>query len=278
MEACTRTGTGSPSSQVALHQGDVVHVVGGLVEADGLEGAEARVQGHFPRAFHEAFVFQAVRNQIGNGHQLHVVFLRQLNEFRQTCHGAILVHDFHDDTGWLKSSKAREIHRRFGVSWAAQHAAGFGPQGEDVSGSTQLLGLGERIDQGLDGFGAVAGGDAGGAAMANQIHRHGERSFERGVVAFDHQAEVQFVASGLEKRRANQASSMGGHEVDHFWRCVPRGDQKVPFVFSILVVDHDDDFTLANGFNGLRNAVEFGHGSKVLVLVPVLRTEPIFVT
>ena len=71
---------------------------------------------------------------------------------------------------------------------------------------------------------------------------------------------------------------MGGHEIDHIWRGMPGSDQKVPFILSVLVVDHDDDFTLTNGFNGCRNAVEFGHGSKVLVLVPVLRPKPIFVT
>ena len=223
-------------------------------------------------------MFQTVRDQIRDGHQLHVVLFGQLNQLRQPCHGAVFVHDFHDDTGRLESCQPREIHGRLGVAWASQHAAGLGSQGEDVPRSTQFRGLGERIDQGLDGFGAVAGGDAGGAAMADQIHRHCERGFECGVVSFDHQAKVQFVAASLEQGGANQTPAMGGHEVDHLRGGVPRCDQKVPFVFSILVVDHDDDFTLANGFNGLRNAVEFGHGSKVLVLVPVLRTEPIFVT
>ena len=71
---------------------------------------------------------------------------------------------------------------------------------------------------------------------------------------------------------------MGGHEVDHFRGRMTRCDEKVSFVFSILVVDNDDDFALTNGLDGFRNAVELGHGSKVLVLMPVLRLGPIFVT
>ena len=55
----TRTGTDCPLP--APSPGDVVHVVRRLVEADGLEGAKAGVQGHVARPFYEAFVFQTVR-------------------------------------------------------------------------------------------------------------------------------------------------------------------------------------------------------------------------
>ena len=43
---------------------------------------------------------------------------------------------------------------------------------------------------------------------------------------------------------ANQTPAMGGHEVDHLRGGVPCCNQKVPFVFPILVVDHDDEFHL----------------------------------
>ena len=49
---------------------------------------------------------------------------------------------------------------------------------------------------------------------------------------------------------------MGGHEVDHFRRGMPRGDQEIPFVLTILVIHDDDDFASLDGFNGFWNGVQ----------------------
>ena len=53
------------------------------------------------------------------------------------------------------------------------------------------------------------------------------------------------------------------HEVDDFGRSMSRGNEKIPFVFSILVVHHDDDFTALDGFDGLWDGVQLRHGTKV---------------
>ena len=64
-------------------------------------------------------------------------------------------------------------------------------------------------------------------------------------------------SSQRDSSRGAQISlpTMGGHEVDDFGRGVFCRDEKVPFIFSVLVVHDDDDFSASNGLDGFRNRV-----------------------
>ena len=53
--------------------------------------------------------------------------------------------------------------------------------------------------------------------------------------------------------------TMGSHEVDDFGRGMPRGDEEVAFIFAILVIHDDDDFTALDRFDGFWDSVQFGH-------------------
>ena len=95
--------------------------------------------------------------------------------------------------------------------------------------------------------------------MSNKVDGHRERGFVSGVVGFYHQLQPQFIAARLEKRGANQPTAVSRHEVDHFWRRVARGEKEIAFVFAILVVHDDDDFTALDGLDGLRDGVQLRH-------------------
>ena len=55
---------------------------------------------------------------------------------------------------------------------------------------------------------------------------------------------------------------MGGHEVDDLGRGVFRRDEEIAFVFAVLVVDDDDDFSASNGLDGFRNRVQLRHVTR----------------
>ena len=138
-------------------QSQVVHLVGRLAVTDGAKRAKRRVQFDVRRPANQAFVFKPVGDQVRNGHEHHVVLSGQFKQFRKPRHGAVFVHDFHDDPGGFVPCEPGEIDRGFGVARASKHAAGFRPKGENVAGSSQFRGRGVRVDQGLNGLGTVAG-------------------------------------------------------------------------------------------------------------------------
>ena len=160
-----------------------------------LNSPKRGVELHFCGGLNQAFVFQTVRDQIGNGHELHVVKLGQLDQFGKPSHGSIFVHDFHDDPRGFASRQAREIDSRFGVARSTKDASGLGAQREDVSGLAQFVGLRLWINECLDGFGPIAGRNAGGASVPHQVDRDGERRFVGRVVGLHHQIQFQFVAA-----------------------------------------------------------------------------------
>ena len=252
-----------PQDSIPHHQCQVVDFIGGLSKTDGLELSKGRIERNFSCAFNQAFMGQTMLDEVSDGHQHHVVLLRQFHQLRQPCHAAVFVHDFDNDTGRFKTGQPCKVHCGLCVTGAAQHTPGLGAQREDVTRLAQGIRRGGRINQRLDGFGTVAGGNPCGASVPHQIHRNGEWRFKGSVVRFDHQVKTESVASRLEHGGTNEAATMRGHKVDDFGRSMSRGDEKIPFVFSILVVHHDDDFTALDGFDGLWDGVQLRHGTKV---------------
>lgn len=93
--------------------------------------------------------------------------------------------------------------------------------------------------------------DARGAAVAEQVDRHGEgRAQQRGVVLFHH-VEPQFGAPLLRQRGAEHAASLLEHEVHDFGRDFLRRDDEVAFVLAVFVVDDDHYPAVAEIFNNL---------------------------
>ncbi len=124
------------------------------------------------------------------------------------------------------------------MSRATQDAAGNGLEGEHVAGADKIGGGGRWVGEFLDGLCAVKRADAGGDAFAG-IHGNGEG----GAVAVlllhrHHAAEAHSAQVGFFHGHANQATAVGGHEIDDFRGDFFARDDQVPFVFAVLVIHH----------------------------------------
>ena len=99
--------------------------------------------------------------------------------------------------------------------------------------------------------------DARGAAVAEQVDRHGEgRAQQRGVVLFHH-VEPQFGAPLLRQRGAEHAASLLEHEVHDFGRDFLRRDDEIALVLTVLVVDDDYHLTLSEVIDDLLDAIQY---------------------
>src|ERR1051325_4342849 len=117
-----------------------------------VDGREIR----FDRATYEHFFRDSVANQISDTDDLQTVDAGELAQLRQPRHGAVFIHDFADDSGWIETGDARDIYRSFRLSRTNQHAALLRPQRKYMTGSREVLRLGARIDGGQDCRGAIS--------------------------------------------------------------------------------------------------------------------------
>ena len=243
--------------QVAAHEGNVlimVHVAG---VGDHAEIAEARGQNCFGNAPDVAFVLHAVADQVRDREHLQVVFLAKFDELRHAGHGAVITHDFADDAGGSEAGDAREVHGRFRLAGANEHAAIARAQRKNVAGAREILRLRLGIDGGENRDGAIGSADAGGDADA-RVHGFGEGRAVDGSVDRRHEREAKLVAALFGERHADQAAAVLGHEVDGVGSDFFGGHGEVAFVFAVLVVHQDDHAALANFFDGFFDGGEMG--------------------
>ena len=147
---------------------------------------------------------------------------------------------------------AREVHRRFGLPGAHQHAAVSRAQRENVAGAREIGRARCRVDGREDRGGAIGGADSRGRA-APRVDRFDEgraviRRIHRG-----HQRQGQLVAALFGERQANQAAAVLGHEVDGLGRDFLRRHGEVAFVLAVFVVHQHDLPALADFLEGFLN-------------------------
>src|SRR5687768_2802734 len=109
-----------------------------------------------------------------------------------------------------------------------------------MSGLAELFRFCVMIYQCTNGFESVVGGNTGSATVANEINRNSERSFKCCSVPTHHQLEPELFTTILDQRRADQSSSMGGHEIYDLWCNSFCSANEVTFVFAVLVINHND--------------------------------------
>ena len=80
----------------------------------------------------------------------------------------------------MQAGHARQVDGRFGVSGAAEHAAFFGHEREQVAGAGEVGRLAGRVADRLDRAGPFGGGDAGPSRA--MVDRHRVVGAERGRV------------------------------------------------------------------------------------------------
>lgn len=241
----------------AFEDGEVGFGAGGVGVGADAEVAVFGGEVHFDFAVDEAFVFHPVLDEVFDGDDFEFVLLGDFEELGQAGHGAVGVHDFDEDAGGFEAGEDGEVGGGFGVAGTAEDAAGFGAEGEDVAGAGEVIGLAVGVDEVLDGFGAVVGGDAGGAAVADEVDRDGEGGFVVGGIAGDHEFEAEAVAHGFGHGHADESAAVGGHEVDDLGGDVSGGGDEVAFVFAVFVVHDDDEFAFLDVGDGFGDGVEF---------------------
>ena len=101
----------------------VFHFIRGLAKYNGGERTEGGLNFHLFDALDEGLVLKPVFNQVGNGNQFQVEFVRQFPAFGQTRHRAVLVHDLHNDSGGFKTCKAGKINGSLRVACSAKDAS-----------------------------------------------------------------------------------------------------------------------------------------------------------
>ena len=90
-----------------------------------------------------------------------------------------------------------QIHRRFGMAGALQHAAGPRAQRKDVPGLNQIFRHRRRLRHDADCLGAIGGADAGGDA-ASGIDADLKVGFERLAVLANHAFDAELLQGARE--------------------------------------------------------------------------------
>src|SRR6266508_1216543 len=161
--------------------------------------------------------------------------------------------------GRIAAGQAGEVHRGLGVAGATKHTPVLGTQREDVARHGEVLGLDLGIDQRADGDGAVVGRGPGRHPPAG-VDRHREGGAHGRRVLRDHHAELQLVQPLPGHRHADEAAPVCGHEVHRFRRSLLGGQDQIALVLSVLVVDDQQETSLADLLQGLPDRDECAHG------------------
>ena len=112
-------------------------------------------------------------------------------------------------------------------------------QREDVAGLDEVVRCRRRVDRDVNGVRAVGGRDAGRHALAG-LDRIRECSAEVRLVPLRHLREAELLAALSAQAEADQAACVRRHEVDGVRGPELRGDDDVPLVLALGIVDDDD--------------------------------------
>ena len=222
----------------------LVVVDGGPVGYDGEFAAVGGESGGVA-ADDETFVGPAEGDEIGHRGHLEAVLGAEFRQPRQPGHVSVVVHDFADAARRLQTGQPGQIHRRLGVPGAAQHPAGTGDQREDMPRRMEVRRGLRRIGEGLDGRGAVEGGDARRRMLAGIDADREARAKRIGIAR--HLMEAEFLGALQTERRADQPAAMSSHEIDGFGRNLLRRHHKVALVLAVLIIGEDDHFAGGQG-------------------------------
>ena len=205
------------------------------------------------------FAALPIRDQVGDRRDLQLVLCGELEQLRQSLHGAVVVDDFREQADRREPRKRREIDARFGMTGAHEHTAGARNERKDVARPHEIARADIAVRERLNRVGALFGRNAGGQAVPI-VDRYGERGAHRRIVARDHRIEVQALCVFLENRRAQNAAGVADHERDFLGRRARRRHDQIPFVLPVIVVDDDDDFAGGNAGNDVFDGIELrGH-------------------
>ena len=236
----------------------LLRMVAGAV-ADQPPGAHRSRQLGFRHAVDQLLGAQTVLDDLLDRDDLDLVPTGEADEVGQARHLAVALHDLADHRAWLKSSEAAEVDRGLGLTGPHQGPAFAGAQRKHMPGLDQVICGRMRVHQHLHRTRAIRGRDAGRDAGA-RLNRDREGRSQRGRVGalIDHQPQAQPVEDGAVHRDADQAATVGRHEVDRLRRHELRRQRQVSFVLAILVVGDDQRLAQREGLDCLFHRRERG--------------------
>ncbi len=138
------------SVDLAADERDVVLAGQLLAERDRLELAVRGRQMDRRRALDELLGSAPVLDEIGDGDQLDVVALAELDEVGDARHRPVLLHHLADDARGIEAREPCEVDGGFRLARAQEHAAFAGAQREDVAGLDEVAWAFGRVDRDLD--------------------------------------------------------------------------------------------------------------------------------
>ena len=134
------------------------------------------------------------------------------------------------------------------MSGTGEDSAVLGVERVDMSGASEPFGARIRIGQGANRRGAVVCRHTGGASF-EQVDRYGEGRAENRRVALHLVFQLELAATLLCDGCAEDTATLLEHEVDFLRRDEFGGRNQVAFVFAILIIDDNDEFS---GFEVLK--------------------------
>lgn len=138
------------------------------------------------------------------------------------------------------------------MAGAFEDATVDGPQGENVTGTAQVLRFGVRVDGDLDGACPVFGGDTGTDAV-DCIDADGEGSLVVVSVFADHEGQFQAIEPFAAQCQTNQTPRVHGHKIDVVGGGELGGTYHIAFVFAIFVIDYYQGATCFEVYEGAVN-------------------------
>src|SRR6266436_6496748 len=122
-----------PVSYLAANKSDVSLLVDLILECVKAEFSVFGWQLRGGDALHHRLCTHPVGNQVGDGDEWNVMSSRKSTELWHPSHGAVLVHDFADDSGRTEAGQSGQVDSRFGLPGAFQHSGTLCAQWKDVT-------------------------------------------------------------------------------------------------------------------------------------------------
>ena len=144
----------------SLDERHMLQTVAGLAERDQTEMTIGGWEINLLTDFYAGFFAETIGDKVLDRDDTKSPFLGLLLQLRHTGHGAVVVHDLHQRTGWIQTGQLTKIHCCFGMTGTTQHAVVLSIQRIDMTRTTESLRCGGGICKRKDGRGAVVCGYA----------------------------------------------------------------------------------------------------------------------
>src|SRR5262249_23930804 len=104
-------------------------------------------------------------DEVGDGADLEPMFAGEPDQLGQARHGAVVAHDFANDSDGPLPGELDQVDGRFGVAGPLEDAARARAQRENVAGLHEVFRNGRRLGHNADGFCTVRRTDTCGNAV-----------------------------------------------------------------------------------------------------------------